>query len=67
MGGFGSTRWGTAVTRVSTEGLLRLDARLLASEGCLAPGTSTTVTWGSGASITTKVACDDPLVMRVGY
>ena len=67
MGGFGSTRWGTTVTRMSTEGLLRLDARALARAGGLLPGGSGTVTWGEGATVTTEVGVDTPDVMAVRY
>jgi hypothetical protein len=67
MGGFGSTRWGMTVTRVSTAGLLRLDVRLLARTGCLAPGASATITWGNGASISTEVSHEDPTVMHVNH
>lgn len=67
MGGYGSSRWGTTLTRISTEGLLRLDVRSLAREGGLAPGTSATVSWGRGATVTTEVEADTPNVMTLRY
>lgn len=67
MGGYGSSRWGTTLTRMSTEGLLRLDVRSLAREGGLRPGTSATVIWGEGATVTTEVGTDTPDVMAVRY
>ena len=60
LGGYGSSRWGTTVTRVSTEGLLQLDVRALAREGSLRSGTSATVTWSDGASITAEVPPEHP-------
>ena len=67
MGGHGSGRWGTAVTRMTLEGLPRLDVRVLARAGGLVPGTSATVTWGGAASITTEVPFDDPHVVILAY
>ena len=67
MGGYGSSRWGATVTRVSTEGLLRLDVRVLEREGCLRPGTSATVTWSGGPSIATKVAPEHPGIVTLRY
>ncbi len=67
MGGYGSTRWSMVVTRVSTEGVLRLDVRSLARDGCLLPGTSATITWSEGASITTEVGSDAPSVIILEY
>lgn len=55
MGGYGSTRWGTTMTRASTEGLLHLDVRALGRKGCLRAGMSAIVSWHDGASITTEV------------
>lgn len=65
MGGSGSNRWATTVTRVSTEGLLRLDIRMLAREGGLRPGTSSEVRWSDGSSITIEV--DDPRALTLEY
>lgn len=67
MGGFGSSRWDNTVTRVTTDGLLRLDIRALTRDGCLRPGASATVTWNMGASIATEVPLDDPDHIRLGY
>lgn len=67
MGGYGSGRWGATVTRVSTEGLLRLDVRVLEREGCLQSGTSATVTWSNDASVTTRVDSGDPDAVTLQY
>lgn len=67
MGGYGSSRWGVTVTRVSTENLLRLDVRVLAREGCLQPGMSATVAWDSGTSITTEVMGERSNVVVLRY
>ena len=65
MGGYGSGRWGTTVTRMTTEGLPRLDVRVLARKGCLQPGTLATIAWENGATVTTKVtpACSDVVTL----
>lgn len=67
MGGYGSSRWGTTVTRFSTDGVLRLDVRALAREGGLMPGTSATVKWGDVASIATEVLLDSADVVTLAY
>jgi hypothetical protein len=67
MGGPGSSRWGTTVTRVLADGLLRLDVRVLAREGALKPGVTSTVTWGSGASLTITVPTDDAECVHLEY
>jgi hypothetical protein len=67
MGGPGSSRWGITVTRMTTEGLPRLDVRVLARQGALRPGTTATVTWDSGASVTTTVTTDAPDCLRLAY
>ncbi len=66
MGGFGSTRWGDTLTRVSTENLPRLDVRALVRAGGLEPGSTTTVTWRDGASIMIHVlpGAPDSLALR---
>jgi hypothetical protein len=67
MGGYGSTRWSTTVTRVSTEGLLRLDVRSLARAGALCPGAAATVTWGHGVGISIEVRPERPDWLQVEY
>ena len=71
MGGYGSSRWETTVTRMTTEGLPRLDLRALTRAGGLVPGTSTTITWHSSdsvwASITTQVHTDEPDTLILEY
>lgn len=67
MGGYGSSRWGTTVTRFPTDGLLRLDVCALGREGGLRPGTLATVTWSDAASITTEVPFDTPDVVTLAY
>jgi hypothetical protein len=64
MGGFGSSRWTMSVARPTTEGLLRLDVRQLARQGALQIGTSSLVTWPSGASITVHSVAQDVVVIR---
>lgn len=72
MTGF-TTRWASVHVRQTTEGLLRLDVRMLAREGYLAasPGstTSCTVTWtGSpAASIVVHHDGDDPDAVSLEY
>jgi hypothetical protein len=51
MGGHGSTRWGTTITRATTDGLPRFDVRALARAGGLRPGTVAIVTWDGTTSI----------------
>jgi hypothetical protein len=67
MGNGCSTRWGMTVTRATVEGLPRLDVRALARGGALAPGTTTTVTWGEGATVGTEVAPEVPDVLVLTY
>ncbi len=67
MGGFGSSRWGTTVTRPSIQNLLRLDIRTLARDGCLSPGSSAIITWSTGASITAYIANESPDALRLAY
>ncbi len=67
MGGYGSTRWGMTVTRLTADGLPRLDVRTLARAGALRPGTTATVAWGSGAAVTTEVRPDAPGVVLLRY
>ena len=55
------------MTRVSTEGLPRLDVRVLARAGMLRPGTFATVWWNNDVSITTEVTSDDPPVITLLY
>ena len=43
MGGFGSNRWGTTVTRRSTDDVPQLDVRVLSREGTLQPGATSVV------------------------
>jgi hypothetical protein len=66
MGGPGSTRWGTTITRATTEGLPRLDVRALARAGALRPGVSATVAWDRRGAITTEVrgGRSEELVLR---
>ncbi len=67
MGGYGSSRWGTTVTRITTEGLPRLDVRALAHKGCLQPGTLATIAWDNGATVTTEVTLACPDVITLDY
>ncbi len=71
MGGYGSSRWGSTVTRMTTEGLPRLDVRVLAREGCLIGGTLATIAWHCGdsvwATITTQVHADEPDALILEY
>lgn len=67
MGGYGSSRWGMTLTRMTTAGLLRLDVCALARAGGLVPGKSATVTWDGAASITTEVPFDAPDVVTLAY
>ena len=60
MGGPGSSRWGMRVTRMTTDGLPRLDVRTLARVGALEPGVTSTVMWDTGTSVTTSVPADEP-------
>jgi hypothetical protein len=55
---YGSTRWAMTATRLTTDGLPRLDVRALARAGGLAPGARATVTWSTAATITTEVPND---------
>jgi hypothetical protein len=66
MGGVGSTRWGSTVTRLTTEGLPRLDVRELAAQGALRDGTSTVVAWSDRASIAIEVIGTDKVTLRYG-
>jgi hypothetical protein len=65
MGGYGSTRWAQMVTRVSTEGLPRLDVRALARAGALQRGAVATITWGDTIGITTEVGLNEPDIVVV--
>ncbi len=67
MGGPGSTRWGMTVTRLSVDGLPRLDVRVVAREEALRPGTTSTVTWGTGATITLSVPAHIDDIVYVAY
>ncbi len=71
MGGYGSSRWGMTLTRLTTDGLPRLDVRGLARDGGLAPGTSATITWHDEdpvpATITTHVPADEPDTLVLAY
>jgi hypothetical protein len=67
MGGIGSGRWSTTVTRPTTEGLPRLDVRALARAGALAPGTAATLTWGETATVSTEAPTDDPDHLTLRY
>jgi hypothetical protein len=67
MGGYGSSRWGATVTRVSTEGLPRLDVCILERMGCLRLGASAAVTWDSGTSITVEALSLDPRFVTLQY
>jgi predicted RNA-binding Zn-ribbon protein involved in translation (DUF1610 family) len=55
------------VTRLTTEGLLRLDVRVLVRAGALVPGASSTVTWDAGALVATTVATDKPDCLMLTY
>ncbi len=55
MGGPGSSRWTMTVTRLTIEGLPRLDVRALAKVGALKRGTTTTVIWGTGMTVRLSV------------
>ena len=67
MGGYGSSRWETSVTRMTMEGLLRLDVRALVRKGGLQPGTLATIAWDNGATISTEVTPACPDVVTVNY
>ncbi len=67
MGGYGSSRWGMALTRPTTQGLPRLDVRTLARAGALRPGTCASVHWAAGTSVTTSVAADAPDCLVVAF
>ncbi len=67
MGGTGSNRWTTTITRVTTDGLLRLDVRALARAQALAPGASSSVTSDSGASVSAHVPRDEPASIVLAY
>ena len=67
MGGTGSGRWGTTVTRITTDSLPQLDVRALAREGALEPGTSATITWGNGASVSTEAPLESPGWITLRY
>ena len=67
MGGTGSSRWTTTITRVLADGLVRLDVRVLARKGALRPGARSNVTWGTGTAITVEVPEDDDEVMCLAY
>lgn len=67
MGGIGSSRWTTTITRVVADGLLRLDVRALARAGGLVPGAGITVAWHSGASVTAHLPIDDPSCLELMY
>jgi hypothetical protein len=67
MGGYDSTRWRMTVTRLTTEGLPRLDVRALARAGALRPGAIATITWGEGATVTTEIPHDDPDHLTLRY
>lgn len=56
MGGYGSSRWGMTVTRLTTEGFPRLDIRMLARVGGLVPGTAATMSWHGGGCVTATIA-----------
>jgi hypothetical protein len=45
MGGYGSTRWLGQQTRLDTDGLLKLDIRVLRRQGALQPGALSNQTW----------------------
>jgi len=67
MGGSGSNRWMTTVTRPLVDGMLRLDVRALARAGGLVPGAGITVAWNSGASVTAHLPIDDPSCLMLVY
>ena len=67
MGGMGSNRWTTTITRLIADGLVRLDVRALAQTGALGPGTSITVTWDSGASVSAHIPHDEPACIMLEY
>lgn len=66
MGGYGSTRWDTTVTRPTTDGLPKLDVRALARAGALRPGTSASVRW-DGSSIVVAVPENIPDLLTLDY
>lgn len=67
MGGNGSGRWGMTVTRMTTEGLPRLDVRALARAGALHPATTSSIVWSAGVSIEMDVTCGDPDALTLRY
>ncbi len=67
MGGYGSNRWGTTVTRLSTDEVPQLDVRVLSREGALQPGATSVVTWVTGAAIIANVPEDDDEVVCLAY
>src|SRR5215218_3439514 len=70
MGGYGSGRWAWARTRATTDGLLRLDVRRLARDGCLRPG-RWDVAWRRGEEVLGRIAVigrrDDPPEVTLEY
>jgi len=67
MGGYGSNRWGTTVTRRSTDDVPQLDVRVLSREGALQPGATSVVTWVTGEAIIANVPEDDDEVVCLAY
>lgn len=67
VGGPGSSRWGMTLTRLTIEGLLRLDVRVLARSGALKPGAASSVTWGNGPAVTLSVSIRDTNEVHLVY
>jgi hypothetical protein len=55
------------ITRLTTEGVPRLDVRALARAGALLPGMTATVTWETGATITVAALVDNPDSLWLAY
>ncbi len=67
MGGPGSSRWTTTITRALADNLLRLDVRALAGAHRLDPGSVTTVTWNSGSSVDMHTPHHKPACITLLY
>lgn len=55
------------VTRFTSEGLPRLDVRVLAQKGALKPGVTTTVSWGTASTIALTMPTDDADSVQLAY
>jgi hypothetical protein len=55
------------LTRLTTDGLPRLDVRALARAGALRPGVTSMVSWGWGANISVHCPVDEPARVVLAY